>query len=179
MIVSQIAALSLNRAIGLENKLPWHIPEDLKYFRSKTAGHICVMGRKTFQSIGSKPLPKRLNIVISRDSKFREQFSGIPNLSIFSSIEDAIAFANTQIGNEISQWPEEIFICGGGEIYKAAMARTDRLYLTEVQREVPGDAFYPEVSQAMFRESSRDKKSQAGPSGELKFDFIIFDRIRK
>ncbi|MCB0394744.1 MAG: dihydrofolate reductase, partial [Bdellovibrionales bacterium] len=107
-MLSHIAAVGKNRAIGTSGDLPWHIPEDLKYFKSKTKGHIILMGRKTFESLGvHKPLPNRLNVVVTRDNKYTAE-----GAFVFTDLELAIQFCESKT----SEWPEEIFICGGGEI---------------------------------------------------------------
>lgn len=118
--------MSLNRVIGRGNQIPWHLPEDFKWFKRATIGHIIVMGRKTFESIG-KPLPNRETIVLSRGG-----FSH-PGVRTARSL-DEINFETD---------PREIFICGGAEIYAQALPRCSDLYLTLVLREVEGDAFFP------------------------------------
>src|SRR5450432_3613261 len=135
-----IAAMSLNRAIGADNKIPWHLPEDFKWFKQKTTGHILVMGRKTFESIG-RPLPNRETIVLSR-SQF--QFPGVRTVSDLNQIDRA---------NE----SREIFICGGAQIYEQTLPRCSDLYLTLVKREVAGDAFFPPFEESFERaEELRD-----------------------
>jgi dihydrofolate reductase len=121
-----IAAMSQNRVIGAGNKIPWHLPDDFKWFKQKTIGNVIVMGRKTFQSIG-KPLPNRETIVLSR-SQF--SFPGVRTISDLSQII---------LGNE----SREIFICGGAQIYEQALPLCSDLFLTLVKREVEGDAFFP------------------------------------
>jgi dihydrofolate reductase len=121
-----IAAMSLNRVIGAGNKIPWHLPEDFKWFKQTTTGHVIVMGRKTFESIG-KPLPNRETIVLSR-SQF--QFPGVKTIR---GLEELEAFAGDR----------QVFICGGAEIYAQALPLCSDLYLTLVKREVEGDAFFP------------------------------------
>jgi dihydrofolate reductase len=121
-----IAAMSLNRVIGAGNKIPWHLPEDFKWFKQTTTGHVIVMGRKTFESIG-KPLPNRETIVLSR-SQF--QFPGVKTIR---SLEELQSLAGDR----------QIFICGGAEIYARALPLCSDLYLTLVKREVEGDAFFP------------------------------------
>lgn len=121
-----IAAMSLNRVIGRGNRIPWHIPEDFKWFKRTTTGHILVMGRKTFESIG-KPLPNRTTIVLSRQS------ITIPGVEVRARLEDIDPTATTQ----------EIFICGGAEIYRQALPLCSDLYLTLVKQTVEGDVFFP------------------------------------
>ncbi len=124
-----IAAMSLNRVIGQGAKIPWHISEDFKWFKKMTTGHIIVMGRKTYESIG-KPLPNRTTIVVTR-SKIT-----IPGVQTISDLGEL---------HQLQQPPtsQEIFICGGAQIYEQALPRCSDLYLTLVKREVEGDVFFP------------------------------------
>ena len=160
-IFSHIVAASSNNVIGIKNELPWHIPEDLKFFRNKTREHTIIMGRKTFESLGS-PLPKRCNIVISRSPQKTEQ----PNVYWTTNIEKAM-----QIAQEVSP-QKEIFIIGGGEIYKQSLDKVQRIYLTRIYKEYQGDAFYPEVPLDQFQMVDEKKHE-----GDPKFSFITFERI--
>jgi len=121
-----IAAMSENRVIGRGNQIPWHLPEDFKWFKKVTTGQVIVMGRKTFESIG-KPLPDRATIVLSR-SQF--SFPGVRTVPDLNEMDPA---------NE----PRDIFICGGAQVYQQALPRCSDLYLTLVKRVVDGDAFFP------------------------------------
>ena len=121
-----IAAMSLNRVIGAGNKIPWHLPEDFKWFKKMTTGHIIVMGRKTFESIG-KPLPNRETIVLSR-SQF--QSPGVRTIRDLSQID-------------LARESRKVFICGGAEIYAQTLPLCSDLYLTLVKRQVEGDKFFP------------------------------------
>ena len=121
-----IAAMSLNRVIGAGNKIPWHLPEDFKWFKQLTTGNVVVMGRKTFESIG-KPLPNRETIVLSRS-----QFS-YPGLRTISDLNEI----------DLQNETREVFIVGGAQVYKQALPLCSDLYLTLVKREVEGDAFFP------------------------------------
>jgi dihydrofolate reductase len=164
MILSHIAAISKNLAIGANGDLPWHIPEDLKYFKDKTRGHIILMGRKSFDSLGiHKPLPKRLNVVVTRDKNFQHE-----GAVVFHDVPSAIAFCETQIG----EWPEEIFICGGAEIYTQTLPIVDRLYLTHIDAEVKGDAFYPSWDKTKFKLVSSDPRE-----GNPSYKFNVYERI--
>ena len=118
--------MSLNRVIGAGNKIPWHLPEDFKWFKKMTTGHVLVMGRKTFESIG-KPLPHRETIVLSR-SQFH--YPGVRMISDLSHID---------LANET----RDVFICGGAQLYEQALPRCSDLYLTLVKRIVEGDKFFP------------------------------------
>ena len=134
MRISIIVAASENNVIGRENDIPWHLPDDLKYFRKKTEGHPIIMGRKTFESLPNGALPKRRNIVVTRDSEYAAE-----GCEVASSLEEAIMFAKD--GNST----EEIFIIGGAEIYKHAMPFANYLYLTRVHAWIKGDKFFPEI----------------------------------
>lgn len=132
-----IAAMSLNRVIGAGGKIPWYLPEDFKWFKKVTTGHVVVMGRKTFESIG-KPLPNRLNVVLSR-SAFKHN-----GVYAIKSLAELVAFAGQH----------EIFICGGAEVYRQTLPFCSDLYLTVVKRVVEGDTYFPafEDAFALFAE---------------------------
>jgi dihydrofolate reductase len=127
-MVSLIAAVSENGVIGVDNKLPWYIPDDLKRFKKLTSGNVVIMGRKTYDSIG-KPLPNRMNIVISRNKDLV-----IPGCLVVDSMVKAIRKAGTE---------DNIFIIGGGEIYNQGMVFAERIYLTKIHQEVEGDTTFP------------------------------------
>lgn len=169
MIVSQIAAMSRSRAIGVANKLPWDLPEDMKYFRETTRAKIVIMGRKTFESMDSKPLPKRMNVVISRNP----QPSDNPLVKWVSSIEAALSFAKETISTQAgkAQWGEEIFIIGGGEIFKDSLPQTNRIYLTEIDADFAGDSFFPDFNQKEFKLKSKDVRP-----GPVPMAFCIYER---
>lgn len=131
MILSIIVAASENNVIGINNHLPWHLPVDMKYFKDTTMGKPIVMGRKSFEELG-RVLPGRPNIMITRKPEYK-----VEGLHIVSSLEAGIEKAKT-FGTE------EIFITGGGEIFKIALPIVDRLYLTRVHAEVTGDTYFPE-----------------------------------
>lgn len=162
--LSLIAAVAENRCIGAENKLPWHLPEDLKRFRAITRGHPVIMGRKTFESIG-RPLPQRQNIVITRDSNY-----SAGGVECVTSLEQAIERAKTQN-------PQEIFIIGGAEIYRLALQYADKLYLTLVHQHVPGDAFFPEWISAEWRETFRESHLAQGENSPA-YTFLNLERIK-
>jgi len=122
--------MSLNRVIGRGNQIPWHLPEDFKWFKRMTTGNVVVMGRKTFESIG-RPLPNRETIVVSRSG-----FS-FPGVRTVTSLDDI----------ELENETREVFICGGAQIYAQALPRCSDLYLTLVKREVEGDAFFPDFEE--------------------------------
>lgn len=146
-MVSIICILGKNRAIGRANKLIWNIPDDLKHFKEITSGHPIIMGRKTFASIG-RPLPNRINIIVTRDNDFKA-----PGCVTAHSLEEAIAAARKTGQDE----KKEIFIIGGGEIYRQAMRFTDKLYLTLVDDSPPNaDTFFPEYPE--FKNIIKEEK---------------------
>ena len=136
MKLSLIVAVSRNGVIGLNNQLPWHLPEDLKYFKSVTMGKPIVMGRKTYDSIG-RPLPGRANIVIPRDLAW-----SAPGVEVAQSLDAALALGKAACE---AAGAEEIMVIGGEQIYRMCIENADRLYLTQVDAEVEGDAFFPDI----------------------------------
>lgn len=133
MKISIIVAVSLNHVIGVDNQLPWHLPADLQYFKSLTLDHTIIMGRKTFESIG-RPLPKRENMVITRDPDYV-----LENVVVMNSIEKAIEYCK-------NKEQEEVFIIGGDTIYKQTLALADQLYITKVDTLIEnGTAFFPTI----------------------------------
>ena len=163
MILSAIAAMSENRVIGKDGGLPWRIPEDFKFFKDTTMGHIMLMGRKTFASMGV--LPGRLSVIISRQKDFQPE-----GAHVFSSIEEALTFCRTKT----AEYGDEVFIVGGGDIYRQMMPITDRIYLTEIHQPFQGDAHFPEFSASEFKETERRHRDQPVP-----FDFVIYERIQQ
>lgn len=150
MILSIIAAMSENRVIGKDKGLPWYLPADLQFFKSKTLGHTVIMGRKTFDSVG-KPLPNRRNIVITRQSNF-----SVEKVETAHSIEQALALVEGE---------EEVFIAGGGEIYRQSLAIADRIYLTIVHHKLDGDTFFPPFDESEWdliekKDRPADNKNQ-------------------
>lgn len=160
--ISLIAALARNGVIGIENRLPWKLSEDLKYFKALTLGHHILMGRKTYESIG-RPLPGRTTVIISRAG-----FPGPEGCIVAHSIQAAIAACERD---------EEIFFVGGADLYRQALPLADRLYLTEIQAEVEGDAWFPDFNRAQWKEVSRDRRTEQA-SG-LGYHFAVYDRSRQ
>jgi len=158
--ISVIAALAKNRVIGIENRLPWRLPEDLAHFKALTLNHPILMGRKTFESLG-RPLPGRTNIVITRNANYRPE-----GCLVADSLHAAIALCGDA---------DEVFFIGGADLYAQAIPLADRLYLTEVNNEAEGDAWFPEYDKRAFREISRE--SHMGGKGDaLRFDFVVYER---
>jgi dihydrofolate reductase len=165
MIISLIAGLSENRVIGNNNDLPWRLPDDLKYFKKITTGHAVIMGRKNFESIPEKfrPLPDRLNIVVTRQVNFTA-----PGCKVAHDLKTAIAYA-AEAGQE------EIFIIGGAEIYQAFLPQASRLYLTEIKAIIPGDTFFPNYPTGEWTELERTHHP-ADEKHPYAFDFVIYQK---
>lgn len=132
-MISLIVAASTNNAIGKNNQLLWHLPNDLRFFKNTTWGSVVIMGRKTFDSV-NKPLPGRLNIVITRQADWHQE--GVKKVN---SLTDAIRHAEQENFREI-------FIVGGGAIYKESMPIADRIYMTRIHIEIEGDTYFPEMA---------------------------------
>jgi dihydrofolate reductase len=164
-MISIIVATAENGVIGKDNQLLWRLSTDLKQFRTLTTGHSIIMGRKTFESIG-KLLPNRTNIVISRQSNF-DFPDGVLKAN---SLEKAIEIAKNADGNE------EIFIIGGGNIYKQSLDITDKIYLTAVKTNIEGDAFFPKLNTTDWKETSRISHAK-DEKNEYDFDFVELARI--
>ncbi len=154
-MISIIVAADLNNTIGGNNDLLWRIPEDLKRFKALTMGKLCIMGRKTFESIG-KPLPGRRFVIITRDNSYKQA-----GCEVVSSLDAALALGALE---------EEIMIIGGGEIYRQALPFTDKVYLTRVLADFEGDTFFPELptNEWMATEKSEVLETTEG----LKYQFI-------
>src|SRR5689334_9243661 len=136
--------MSLNRVIGAGNKIPWHLPEDFKWFKKMTTGHVIVMGRKTYESIG-RPLPNRTTIVLSRSPL------KIPGVTVVADLKDLGSL-------EAASAEREIFICGGAQVYEQALPLCSDLYLTLVKRNVDGDTFFPLFEERFdLKEEIRDE----------------------
>ncbi|MCK2184404.1 dihydrofolate reductase [Halomonas getboli] len=163
--VAMIAALSANRVIGVDNQLPWYLPEDLKFFKRMTQAKPLVMGRRTFESIG-RPLPGRLNIVVTRDAGFSPD-----GVRVCHDLDAALALADQQATID---GVDEIMVMGGGQIYAQALPKASRLYLTEVAVEVEGDARFPELDEAEWEECQRVPGRPA--EGQPAYDFVQYRR---
>lgn len=164
MIITAIVATDRKGTIGKAGEIPWYLPADFKFFKRTTMGHPIIMGRKTFESIG-RPLPKRTNIVLTRDS-----FYMATGTVVVHSLKEALV-------HEACQDAEEVFIIGGGEIYRQAMPLVDRVYLTTVDTEIEGgDAFFPEL-RADEWEAVWLEEHQADEKNEFGFRFSRWERI--
>lgn len=159
-MINIIVAVAKNGVIGDKNSLLWHIREDMVHFRTLTSGHPVIMGRKTYDSIG-RPLPKRTNVVITRDTELQ-----IEGCTMAHSLEEAIALFDPQ---------EEIFIIGGAQIYTQALPLAHRIYLTVVERDYQGDTSFPEIDYSVWRQTSREDFT-SGEEFEHPFSFITLER---
>ena len=165
MIISLIAALTENRVIGKNNDLPWHLPDDMKYFMQTTKGHHVIMGRKNYDSIPEKfrPLPNRTNIVVTRQKNFTA-----PDCTIVYAIETGLEVA--KLAGET-----EVFIIGGSEIYNQGFPLANRLYLTEIRARIEGDTYFPEFNKNQWKEVSRTHHL-SDERHKFPFDFVVFER---
>lgn len=161
--IALVVARAANGVIGDKGKIPWRLPEDMRRFRQLTMGKPCIMGRKTWQSLPKKPLPGRLNIVVTRDPRFAAQ-----GAVVVHSFEEATARAKTESASEIA-------VVGGEEIYRAGLPRADVIYLTDVLQDFPGDAHSPPINPGDWRETSCEE--HVSDSG-LKYCFVTLERIR-
>lgn len=166
MKLALIAAMAQNRVVGIDNKLPWHLPEDLKYFKLITTGKAVIMGRKTYDSIG-RPLPNRTNIVITRSTEF-----SAPGIEVVNSLDAAIELAeNVSLINAV----DEVMVIGGAQIYEAALPKADRLYLTHVHANVEGDAYFPDVDMNQWKELGREDYD-ASETNPYNYSFVVYDK---
>jgi len=167
MIISLIAALTENRVIGKNNDLPWHLPDDMKFFMETTKNHAVIMGRKNYDSLPPKfkPLKDRFNIVVTHQAGLHA-----PGTVAVHSLEDAFIVAK-----EHSHSDDEIFVIGGAQIYTLAMPRANRLYLTEIKTTLEGDTHFPSFDKQEWKEMSR-KPHPADARHIYAFDFVIYER---
>lgn len=159
-MISIIVAMARGRVIGGDNKLLWHISEDLRRFKSITMGCPIIMGRKSYESIG-RPLPGRQNIVLSSDKNLK-----IEGCEVVGTIDEAIGLCDRD---------KEIFIIGGGQVYAQTMDFVDRLYITYVDAEYAGDTFFPEIDSDIWQESSR-QDFERGDKFEAPFSFVDYTK---
>lgn len=159
MIISIIVAIAKNYAIGKNNRLLWHMPNDLKHFKQVTSGRTIIMGRKTYESVG-RPLPNRRNIVLTR------QVIQIPGCEVVQSIDEALSLCAHE---------DEVFIGGGAEIYKQAMDKTDRIYLTIIRQDFEADTFFPEIDYVKWIETDRED-FEPDEKNPFPYSFITLNR---
>lgn len=154
-----IAAVAKNGVIGRDNTLPWKLPEDLKRFKALTTGHPIVMGRKTWESLG-RPLPGRHNIVITRDANYHA--------------EGATKVSTLQAALDVAGDADELFVIGGAEIYRLALAQADRLQLTEIDAEIAGDTFFPAFAHSEWKEIARERHHS--DTAGFDYAFVLYQR---
>lgn len=162
MIVSLVVATALNGGIGKGGRMPWHLPGDLRHFKGLTLGKPVIMGRKTLESIG-RPLPERRNIVLTRDQDFRAA-----GVQVCHSLAEALVVAEPAA---------EVMIIGGGEIYKAAWPRADRIYLTRIAAQLEADTFFPEIRSGEWRETAR-ADYEADAKNPYAYSFVTLERVK-
>lgn len=162
MKISLIAAVARNNVIGVDGKLPWHLPEDFKWFKATTLDKPIIMGRKTFDSIGRKPLPKRFHIIISREKQ-----QGGEQVAWATSLQAALDIARAQD-------TEEIMIIGGAQIYAESLPLADRIYLTEVDMAPTGDTLFPAFDKSKWQRTVI--ASHAANGDKPAFDIVQYDR---
>lgn len=161
-MVAIVVAVAEGNVIGSRNDLPWYLPADLKHFKEITSGHTVVMGRTTFESILKrlgKPLPNRRNVVLSRDTAFTSH-----GVEVVRDIED------------IRNLDEDIFIIGGAQVYAATIHMADQLYVTEIHARIDGDAHFPAIDPAIWREASREKHF-SDEKNQYAYDFVVYERV--
>jgi len=162
MRLSAIVAMASNRVIGANNQLPWRLPADLARFKRLTMGHALVMGRKTYESIG-RPLPGRTMVVVTRQRGYAPE-----GVKVAHSVDEALA----RVPGD-----DEVFIIGGAELYAQTMDRLDRLYLTRIEREFPGDTLFPEVDLSTWKLLEQEHHPASTPDA-LPYAFLTYERPR-
>jgi len=161
-----IVAMAENRVIGKDGDLPWRLPEDMKWFKETTMGKPLIMGRNTWESLPRKPLPGRANIVLTGQADYEAEGAIVVN-DYGTAVENAKQAA-------VEAGADEIMIIGGAQVYKAALANADRLYLTEVHAAIDGDTVFPEFERSDWREISRnDRQPEEGPA----YSFVVLERV--
>lgn len=162
MIISIIVAVAENNVIGYDNKLIWHLPADLKFFKSITTGHHIIMGRKTYESIG-KPLPNRTTVIVTRNAAFKAD-----GCLVVGSLEEAIS--------RIPAAEKEVFIVGGAEIYKQSIGLAQRIYFTKVHHQFEGDTFFPELNMGTWR-LINSEMHQPDEKNKYPYSFMLFEKV--
>ena len=160
MLVSIIAAMDRNRLIGNRNQLPWHLPADLAHFKRVTMGKPIIMGRKTYESIG-RPLPGRTNIVLTRSADFQA--------------EGVIVVASLQQALEVAAGAEEVMVIGGSSVYALALPKAGRLYITHIEGDYEGDAWFPEFDPAHWRKIASESYAP-DQKNSCAYSFVTYER---
>lgn len=165
--VCLIVARAKNRVIGRDGDLPWRLRDDMAFFKRTTTGHPILMGRKTWDSFPKRPLPNRRNIILTRNSDFEA-----PGALIYSDVSAALAVAQSDAQ---MNGLDEVFVIGGAEIYRQCLPLADRLYLTDIDAEIDGDAFFPPIDESVWRERSAEHFPADGRNN-YKFTIRCLDR---
>jgi dihydrofolate reductase len=160
-MISLILAMDKNRVIGIDNRMPWHLPADLAYFKQMTLGHPVIMGRKTFESIG-KPLPGRQNVIITANKDYQKE-----GCVILHSIDEALAFC----------LDKDVFVIGGAQIYQDFFPYADRLYLTFIDEVFPGDCFFPEIDDKTWKLVSKIK-GERNEKNPYDYYFLVYEKTK-
>lgn len=161
--IALVVAVAENGVIGRDNKLPWRIPEDMRWFKEKTIGKPCIVGRKTYESFPKRPLPGRTNIVVTRDKHYRAD-----GAVVVHSLEEALVAAARES-------PEEISVIGGTELYRQVLTKVDRIYLTRVHGSFEGDATFPALNASEWLETVVGDYPSS-PERPIGYSFVILDR---
>ena len=162
-MITLVVAMGLNREIGVDNQLPWHLPKDLKHLKEITSGHPIIMGRKTYESIG-KPLPNRTNIVVSRKTDWFEE-----GILIVGSLKEALKFAQ--------KIDKDIFIIGGGNIFEQTMEIADKLEVTEIKTTIDADTFFPKIDEKIWQKTN-ETCHEKDEKNNFDFCFQTFERAK-
>jgi dihydrofolate reductase len=160
---SLVVAMAANGVIGRDNELPWKLPDDMAYFKKVTMGHPVVMGRRTYESIG-KPLPGRLNIVVTHNRRFQA-----PGCQVVGSLDEAWKAAGDA---------EEVSVIGGTTLFRETLPIADRIHLTEVEADVPGDTFFPPLDRSQWRETEIARHA-ADARHAYPFRILVLDRVER
>ena len=164
-MLSIIVAKAKNNIIGKDNKMIWHLPEDLKHFKELTTGHTIIMGRKTFESLG-RPLPNRKHIIFSQNPDFKVNDENVEVVHSLLQIQDLI------------EGKEEAFVIGGAMIYNFLMPYVKKMYVTEIEKDFDGDTFFPSINSEVWKEVSREKGIR-DENNDLDYYFVTYERIEK
>ena len=170
--ISIVVARAKNNVIGMDGDMPWRLRSDLQRFKAITTGKPCIMGRATWESLPLRPLPGRLNLVLSRDLSYEESGKA-KGAVVVSSLSDALDIARETAEDD---GVDEICVIGGSALFEAALPRAKRLYITEVDAAPEGDTFFPGFDQSLFREVANERHD-AGEKDEHAFTFRILERI--
>lgn len=161
-MISMIAAMAKNNVIGIKGDMPWHLPNDLKYFKRITTGHPVLMGRKTFESIG-KPLPNRRNLVLTRNEDFQPK-----GVEVLHSMADV---------RPLMEKEEEFFVIGGANLYEQLIPLADRLYITYIHEEFEGDTFFPEIDKGSWKQVSSEI-GEVDEKNKYPHTFVVYEKAK-